>query len=278
MKSSAIAFVIHPRRADAAETAERMKVGLEQAGFSIFYPQQGEARKDCHMVITFGGDGTLLLGAKTALEHTCPLLGINLGTLGFLTEGEPDRLNQAIQAISAGDYLLESRRMLCVCVNQEAKSYLALNDAVVTRGGFARLIQVETRVNQEHWSTFIADGVIAATPTGATGYSLSAGGPVIAPGVECMVITPVCAHSLQHCPCIVPTEAEVFFHLREGRDQLAQLQIDGQSMCTLQAGDTVKVTGAEESLQLVRFEDYHFFTVLDKKLNDWSRPREDQHL
>ncbi|MBO6092232.1 MAG: NAD(+)/NADH kinase, partial [Oscillospiraceae bacterium] len=108
-----------------------------------------------------------------------------------------------------------------------------------------------------------------------TGYSLSAGGPVIAPGVECVVITPVCAHSLQHCPCIVPSHAEIMFRLRPERNQRAELQIDGKNKGTLYAGDTVRVTGASETLKLARIGSYHFFQVLQRKLNEWTRPREE---
>ena len=270
------ALMVHPARKDARLAAEKMADGLCRAGIQVIYPQTGGQTEKCRMVLTFGGDGTLLAGARVAIRHDCPLLGINLGTLGFLTEGEPEQIEKTIRALEENRYTLESRGLLSVQVNEETEKHLALNDAVVIRGGFARMIQVETWINQEHWSTFIADGVIAATPTGSTGYSLSAGGPVIAPGVDCMAVTPVCAHSLQHCPCIVPTNAEILFRLRKSRDQLAELQIDGQSVRTLAAGDSVRVTGAKKTLQLVRLEEYRFFSVLEKKLNEWSSPREDR--
>ena len=271
--SENIAFVVNQERRNAWEAAGRMEERLREAGFDIFYPRRDESAGTCHLVITFGGDGTLLSGAKSALQYGCPLLGINLGTVGFLTEGEPRQMEDIVQKIEEGDYLIEERNLLSIRINEEQDSFLALNDAVITRGGYARLIQVETRVNQEHWGTFISDGVIAATPTGSTGYSLSAGGPVIAPGVDCMVITPVCAHSLQHCPCIVPRNAEILFHLRSERAQQAELQIDGKNYGMLQAGDSVHVTGADETLKLARMGKYQFFSVLQTKLNEWSCPR-----
>lgn len=271
--AEAAAFVVHRNREEAKKAALQMEEGLRGAGWHVFYPQRGETSPACRIVITFGGDGTLLVGARSAIRYGCPLLGIHLGTVGFLTEGDPEQLKKLMTAVLNSAYTTERRGLLRVTVNRNRESFLALNDAVVTRGGFARLIQVETRVNQEHWGTFIADGVIAATPTGSTGYSLSAGGPVVAPGVECMVITPVCAHSLQHCPCIVPRDAEIIFHLGEGREQRAELQIDGQNMGMLEAGDSVRITGADETLQLARIGDYHFFQVLQTKLNEWSQPR-----
>ena len=273
--AESVALMVHPEKREAAETAERMRDMLSRAGIPAFYPQRRETAEKCGMVLTFGGDGTLLSGARTALKYGCPLMGIHMGTVGFLTEGEADRLEEVFQALRNRAYTLESRSLLAVRVEGDSERFLALNDAVVTRGVFARLIQVETRINGEHWGTFIADGVIAATPTGSTGYSLSAGGPVIAPGVDCVAVTPVCAHSFQHCPCIVPGNAEILFHLRSDRDHQAQLQIDGQSLRTLRAGDTVRITGAPERLQLARLEKYRFFSVLKAKLNEWSSPRED---
>ena len=270
-----MAMLIHENRRDARAAAEQAAQCLQAAGVHVFYPQRNQSAGDCRMVLTFGGDGTLLSGAQVALLHDCPLLGVNLGTLGFLTEGDPGQIDRTLDNLLEGNFTLENRGLLRIQAENDPSIYYALNDAVVIRGGFARMIQVETRINREHWSTFIADGVIASTPTGSTGYSLSAGGPVIAPGVECIAVTPVCAHSLQHCPCIVPAGAEIQFHLRADRDQLAQLQIDGQSKGTLQAGDSVRITGAERRLKLVRMEEYHFFTVLEKKLNEWSQPREE---
>lgn len=271
-----VAFVIHPKGDAARRAADLMRLKLVAEGVSVFFPQHGERADACRMVLTFGGDGTLLSGARTALEYECPLLGINLGTMGFLTEGDPEHMDRLKDCVLQGQYTIEERGLLSIRTNRNPERFLALNDAVVTRGGFARLIQVETRVNHEHWGTFIADGVIAATPTGSTGYSLSAGGPVIAPGVDCIAITPVCAHSLQHCPCIVPLKAEIQFRLRAEREQRAELQIDGVNMGTIQAGDTVYVTGAEEKLKLVRTEPYRFFRVLQRKLNEWSQPKEDR--
>lgn len=266
----AIAFILHTRRKEAEAEAGFMENRLSAQGIHVFYPQRGERYRECGMVITFGGDGTLLEGASLAMKYHCPLLGINLGTVGFLTEGDPEEREEIIQAILQGQYQLEKRELLQIQVHGQPGKYLALNDAVITRGGYARLIQVETRVDHELWGTFTADGVIAATPTGSTGYSLSAGGPVIAPGVSCVVVTPVCAHSMQHCPCIVPADSEITFHLKSDREQQAQLQIDGRSLITLRSGDTVIVTNTEETIQLVRLKKYRFFSLLRTKLNEWG--------
>lgn len=273
-KGKNIAFVVHSGRKEARACAAQAEAFLKRAGYRVTYPRDG-ARQDVYsMVITFGGDGTLLLGAGEAIACGCPLLGINLGTVGFLTEGEPKNLLSLMTRVLEGDYQTESRGLLRISVNEETESVLALNDAVITRGGFARLIQVDTFVGDEQWDTFTADGIIAATPTGSTGYSLSAGGPVLAPGVEGIVITPVCAHSLRHCPCVVPAASRIRFQLKPEREQRGELQIDGRSRRMLNAGDTVHVTGAGQELKLVRMGDYRFFEVMRRKFLAWSQPEE----
>ncbi len=273
MQDRTIALLANAQRTETAGCVRKAAAFFQQAGYRTFFLPE-EVPDRCGMIITFGGDGTLLAGAAYAMRMGCPLLGINLGTVGFLTEGDPARQDMILRRVLEDRYTLEERDLLRVSVEGESGGYLALNDAVITRGGFARLIQVETRINREHWGTFIADGVIAATPTGSTGYSLSAGGPVVAPGVKGIIITPVCAHSMQHCPCIVPPDAEIRFHLRAQRDQMAELQIDGRNLRTLRAGESVTVTGAAEKLRLVRMEEYRFFTLLETKLNEWSGERE----
>lgn len=211
-------------------------------------------------------------GTREALAAECPLMGINLGTLGFLTEGDPEHLSILMQRLLEGDYRIEKRGLLEIRAEGSRDRWLALNDAVVTRGGFARMIQVETRINGELWDTFIADGVLVATPTGSTGYSLSAGGPILAPGVEGMVVTPVCAHSLRHSPCVVPPNSQVEFRMKRERSHRAELQVDGRSCRTMEAGEAVMVTGAKQHLQLVRMGEYRFYELMTRKFLAWSQP------
>ena len=204
------------------------------------------------------------------MEHDIPLMGINLGTMGFLTEEEPEHLTECLQAILRHEYNMEERFLLEVRIPSTGEKYFALNDAVITRGGFARLIQVECTVNGEKFGTFTADGMIAATPTGSTGYSLSAGGPIVQPDMNCIVLTPVCAHSLQTCPCIVSGQSEIRFRLDAGRNPTAELQIDGMDRGKLQAGGEVVITGSARTIRLLRIHPFHFFTLLRGKLIEWS--------
>ena len=222
------------------------------------------------LILTFGGDGTFLIGARIAMEQDIPLMGINLGTVGFLTEEEPDHLTECLQTILDGNYQIDERFLLDVELPKSHEHFYALNDAVITRGGFARLIQVECTVNDEQFGVFTADGMIAATPTGSTGYSLSAGGPIVHPSMNCIALTPVCAHSLQTCPCIVSGHSRILFRLVPERKQTASLQIDGMDRGKLDAGDSVIITGSEKTIRLLRIHPFHFFTLLRSKLIEWG--------
>ena len=266
------AFLVNNRRADALGCAAQAEALFRKAGYGVYYPRSGEKGEGYDFVLSFGGDGTLLEGAREALAANCPLMGINLGTLGFLTEGRPEELSGLIRRLMDGDYEIERRGLLEVWAEGTGERWTALNDAVITRGGFARMIQIETRINGELWDTFIADGVLAATPTGSTGYSLSAGGPILAPGVEGIVVTPVCAHSLRHSPCVVPMNSEILFRMKKERSHRAELQVDGRSCRTMEAGEAVTVTGAKEHLKLVRMGKYHFFELMTQKFLAWSQP------
>ena len=197
-------------------------------------------------------------------------MGINLGTVGFLTEEEPEHLSECLQAILNHEYQMEERFLLQVVMKRTGETFHALNDAVITRGGFARLIQVECTVNEELSGVFMADGMIAATPTGSTGYSLSAGGPIVHPGMNCIVLTPVCAHSLQTCPCVVSGDSAIHFRLLPERDQTAELQIDGMDRGKLKAGDEILITGSERTIKLLRIHPFHFFPLLRSKLIEWG--------
>ena len=266
-----IGLVVHPGKREATDMAGRTAAFFREHGIStVSLQQDSDGARDADLILTFGGDGTLLTGARIAMEREIPLMGINLGTVGFLTEEEPEHLYESLEAILQGAYQIEERFLLKVCVSGREEAFLALNDAVITRGGFARLIRVECEVNGEGYGVFTADGMIAATPTGSTGYSLSAGGPIVQPGMDCMVLTPVCAHSLQKCPCIVSGNAEIRFRLSADRQQTAELQIDGMDRGRLKAGDEVLVTGSDRKIRLLRIHPYHFFTVLQNKLIEWG--------
>ena len=265
-----IGLITNPDKAEAVRMAGVAASFFSENNIETVYLQDEKDDLDSvDLILTFGGDGTFLIGARMAMAHEIPLMGINLGTVGFLTEEEPEHLTECLKAILNGDYQMEERFLLNVRL-PDGRCIPALNDAVVTRGGFARLIQVECTVNGEQFGVFTADGMIAATPTGSTGYSLSAGGPIVHPEMNCIALTPVCAHSLQTCPCIVSGSSRIQFRLIPERKQTAELQIDGMDRGKLDAGDTVIITGSDKTIRLLRIHPFHFFTLLRSKLIEWG--------
>lgn len=265
-----VGLILNEKKPDAVRYAEKAKAFLKEKDVYAFDVQHNPQEIIPDLIVTFGGDGTLLNGARYAMEYDIPLLGINLGTVGFLTEEEPKQLEKALQAIISGKYQTESRSLLKIGNPKTSETFFALNDAVITRGGYARLIRVEAYINQKKYGVFTADGMIVATPTGSTGYSLSAGGPIVEPGMNCMIITPVCVHSMQHCPCIVSGKAKIRLLLRPEREQTAELQVDGQNRGTLEAGDEVFVSGTDKQIRLIRLHEYDFFSLVRRKLVEWG--------
>lgn len=267
-----IGLLANPDREGAVSTASEARDLFLSYGAEciLLNPEETNSGIRPDLIITFGGDGTLLSGARIAIKYQIPLIGINMGTIGFLTEAEPDQLQEVVKNLMNGSFRTEERMLLKVYNHKNGREYEALNDVVITRGGYARLIRVECTVNGDHYGEFTSDGMIAATPTGSTGYSLSAGGPIIEPDMRCIALTPVCAHSLQRCPCIVSGNSDIQFRLQPERKQTAELQIDGTNRGTLEAGDKISVTGADRTIQLIRLYPYHFYSLLHTKIKEWG--------
>jgi NAD+ kinase len=220
-------------------------------------------------MLTLGGDGTLLRGARIISPHPVPILGINLGRLGFLTCCNADQLSNALMRFARRDYLAESRMALQARVIDahgiERQQWIALNDVVLHKGGFARVVGVRVAANGEPIATYAADGVVLSTPTGSTAYSLSAGGPVVFPTLETIVVTPVSAHTLAIRPVILPSSVEVTLKAEDGPEQLL-VTVDGQVGTTFAAGETLSVRRAEGGVLIIRFPGTNFFQTLRQKL------------
>lgn len=217
--------------------------------------------------LSFGGDGTLLSAAKRLAPQGVPLLGVNLGRLGFLTELEPNDLEEGLKAALAGRLVVDDRMMLeGVAWRRGAMNgrYLAVNELVVAKGPFARMVRLQLALDGGDRELYTADGLLVATPTGSTAYSLSAGGPVVAPSVEAMLITPICAHTLSARSLVLPPETEA--EIRVVGDVEAYLTVDGQVGGTLDVGDALAVRRAPFKLRLLRRRQYRFWSVLRSKL------------
>lgn len=215
-------------------------------------------------IMVLGGDGTLLRAAKQLAPLGAPILGVNLGHLGFLTEVEVPDLISAMSAVSRGEYVVDERHLLEARVIRQEEtlaSFQAMNDVVVSKGPFARLINLETFVDSAYVTTYPADGLIVATPTGSTAYSLSAGGPILSPDLDVMVMTPICPHSFFDRSVVISASQEVRIRVRTShRDTL--VTIDGQEVHPLEDGDEVLVLSSPETIRLIRRPGWSFFHVL----------------
>ena len=224
--------------------------------------------READLLIVLGGDGTLLSVVRALEERAVPILGVNLGTLGFLVEVSVDEMHEALSRALDGKMTIEPRMRLAVRLmrdGRELRRWLALNDAVITKGASARIVDLEARADGQLVTTYHADGLIVSTPTGSTAYTLSAGGPILLPGVPSLVLTPICPHALTQRPLVLPDSAviEVIVHPRGGEVQLA---IDGQEGAPLQDGDLVEVRRSEHPALLLVSPAHSRFEVLRSKL------------
>ena len=228
------------------------------------------AAADVDLLITFGGDGTLLRGARLVAPHHTPVLGVNLGRLGFLTSIQPGELTASVERILRGEYWLDRRMTLEAQVQGRGTPYVALNDAVLHKGGLARVLRLAVFVgsgdDEEEVGAYSADGIIIATPTGSTAYSLSASGPIVVPSVESILATPICPHTLAVRPLVVPANTRIVVELRSSGGNV-MLTVDGQEGEPLAPGDRLVVRRGAAVVPLVRFAGQSFFSTLRRKLH-----------
>lgn len=231
-------------------------------------------KTQCALVL--GGDGTMIQAAIDLVHLNIPILGINIGTVGFLTEVERQTLDVALERLVEDDYTIENRIMLKETAASRASggdtpaSCYALNDVVVSKRGSCRLITIEVYINEELADIYRADGLIVSTPTGSTGYNLSAGGPVIVPHAHATVITPVCAHSLNQRSLVVSAEDSITLRIgrtKEAQEDTAVLMVDGRNVDELVTGDRLDICVPEDMTQLIKLSDLSFYKRMRDKLN-----------
>lgn len=220
------------------------------------------------MMIVLGGDGTLLSVGRQVWNRNIPILGVNLGGLGFLTEITLDELYSVLERVLRDDFEINERETLKAGVIRRGKriaEFIVLNDAVINKGALARIIDLETTINGEYLSTFRSDGLIISTPTGSTAYNLSAGGPIVYPSLHTIIITPICPHTLTIRPIIIPDDVKIRALLKS-RDEEVTLTLDGQQGFTLKFEDVVEVGKAEGRILLIKSPYRHYFELLREKL------------
>ena len=260
-------------RSAGAETALCLPFALEQ-GSRVDLPKGQEYRhiqeelKDADILLCFGGDGTILHAAKDANAHNIPVMGVNLGSVGFMAELELGEL-EMLTRLPERKYSIEHRMMLDVMVRRGRELLLrdiALNDAVITKGAVARVIELTVRGDGVPIYSFSGDGVILATPTGSTAYSMSAGGPIVEPTAENVLVTPICAHSLQAKPLVMGRERVVSVRIGKLSRKTAYLSVDGGRAFKLCGGDVVEVRRSQKVTRLVRLTDHSFYEIINQKL------------
>ena len=220
------------------------------------------------LLVCFGGDGTILHAARDATLHGVPILGVNMGSVGFMAELERTELSLLVP-LAQGHFVTEERMMLDVQVfrgGRPVSQDLALNDAVFSKGSMARVAEVEVWADQTMVQRIMGDGVIVATPTGSTAYSMSAGGPIVEPTAENILVTPICAHSLQAKPLVMGRDRVVSVRIGRQARKTAYLSVDGGRAFRLSGGDVVEVRRSRRVTRLVRLMDHSFYEIIDQKL------------
>ena len=276
-----IGVVGHSNYATLRETLARLRQFAAREGVSLLFGDElrpavpggeeltPEACPHLDLMVTLGGDGTLLRGARMVATQGVPVLGINLGHLGFLTSAPPDALEDSLRAFLAGDYERDERMVLAVQVQVDGervgRAHVALNDAVLHKGGAARVIRLRMHALHDTVGSYSADGIILSTPTGSTAYSLSAGGPIVSPSVNCIIATPICPHTLGVRPLVLPADETVTVEVLSPTEELF-LTVDGQDHERLGPGARVVVRRADAPVTLVRFSGQTFFSTLRRKL------------
>ncbi|MGF7003037.1 NAD+ kinase [Lachnospiraceae bacterium PF1-21] len=260
---------------DFQRTMEAKKL-FEQRGITCVLCENAERktivenlkRDEIDFVLVIGGDGTLIEVAGYLHKTGVPLLGVNMGTLGYLTEIEPNCLEEAVTKLASGDYQVEERMMLAGQVNAGV-SDLSLNDIVVSRKGGLRVIAYEVYVNGEYLNTYKADGIIISTPTGSTAYNLSAGGPIVKPTASLILLTPICSHALNTSSIVLADTDEITIKVLEGRNQTVEeaiVSFDGAGPYNLVTGDEVHVQKAKTVTKIIKLGDVSFLETLRRKM------------
>ncbi|MFT5465010.1 MAG: NAD+ kinase [Verrucomicrobiales bacterium] len=277
-------IIVNTEKPGAADVLQQLLAKFEAAGIETRLEEKTaqligksdgrnvlELMDEIDLVVLLGGDGTILHFVEAVGARVKPIAAINIGTLGFLTLATTERLDEVVSLIAERAYKLSQRSVIAVRVfedGQLTKEWFALNEVSVSRGGVSRLVRVQAKVNGEFLTRFSGDGLIVATPTGSTAYSLSAGGPLIEPEAEVFVVTPVCPHSLASRPLVVSQKSIIEIEAPEQRDAVF-MTVDGQDVHRVGSATRLEIRRADFTVPLVTSAQHSFYGVLRKKL-EWS--------
>jgi NAD+ kinase len=281
MKSKSIGILTKPKFPEVKATLQGVVTWLRERAITVLLDatsaallsepggiQKTQLAGQADVLLVLGGDGTILTAARLAAERSIPILGVNMGGLGFLTEVRLDNLYASLDRVFANDFVLDERLMLRAHVHRHGETVaqgIVLNDIVISKGTLARMIELKIAIQGQFVTNLRADGLIVGTPTGSTAYSLSAGGPIINPAVQALILTPISPHTLTHRPLIVPGNVEIEITLTS-KDDGAMATLDGQVGIAMTQGDTAVIQASDRRTKLIRFPESHYYEVLREKL------------
>ncbi len=275
-----IGIICKTGRPEPLEILKEFLPWLSKKGLEVFLDTEtasklniaGHSRSDipkfAEVIVVLGGDGTMLNVSRLVCERGIPILGVNLGGLGFITEVQIEELHDAMEKVLSGECLYEERLMLTAYIHRHGEriaEYTVLNDVVINKGALARIVDLETYINKTYITTFRADGLIVSTPTGSTAYSLSAGGPVLYPTLDSIVLTPICPHTLTNRPTVLPDDALIEIVLKSQSEDVF-LTLDGQVGFSLRKEDVVEVKRSPFKTKLLIPFERDYFQILRTKL------------
>lgn len=272
-------IILRPNSKELRDVYLRIKEKFEQHGIkTIIEKSSGETidiedgqplevlANECDFLVTIGGDGTLISVARRSIKFGKPILGINLGTLGFLTSVLPEELDKFLNDFLADNYAIDSRMMIKATINKNKT--IAFNDIVFKSKSVVHMVNIEAFVDGKKFNSYYGDGLVVSTPTGSTAYNLSSGGPVVYPLTDAFIVTPISAHSLTQRPLVLPADFEI--ELKTPDIDGAIILIDGQDTYELKQNETVKIKIASQKSKLIRAKERDYFSVLNQKLN-WGK-------
>jgi len=280
-----IGLIANPEKVSARQLIRRVARAVTKQGLTVLcdaatasladlsvksFPDSASLAKEADMLFVLGGDGTMLGAARAVAGLPTPILGINIGGLGFLTAIQSARVNEELPRIFAGEFTIEERALIesRATLREQKITQFALNDFVVSRGATSRLIELEVSVNGEHLTNYRCDGLIISSPTGSTAYSLAAGGAIVSPIADVFTLTPICPHTLSNRSVIVRIDSIIEVRVLSQKLEI-YLTADGQVQLPLATGNTVSIRKSQNGVRLVRLADSSFFKTLRQKLN-WS--------
>lgn len=277
-----VGIMPHYLKEETLRTARELRGWLEERGRKVRIleedaramgcPQLGVSREEflhqLHLVISLGGDGAMLRASSLAYQADAPVVGVNLGKKGFLTAMEMDGMYQGLERILAGRFLLQERMVLECRIEKEegGVTHYAVNEVVVGKRELQRMMRLEVDINGRYFHYYAGDGVIFSTPTGSTAYSLSAGGPIVDPNLDCIILTPICSHSLVDRSVIISPQSEITVKVQRER-VMPSVSVDGREEVEMDLGGTVLIRRASRRLKMLKMEDYSFYNLLREKFD-----------